>query len=447
MKWQKSTAIAVTAALTTAALAGCAGGTPSAGGDVELNYWLWDSNQQSGYQECATAFTEANPNIDVTVTQYGWDDYWNGITTGLVSGTAPDVFTDHAAFFPTFVEKSQILPIDDAVESEGIDLDAYQPGLTDLWVGADGKRYGLPKDIGLVALFANADKLAEAGVDPTSLESLDWNPSDGGSYEALIAHLTVDKNGVRGDEAGFDKAAVATYGLGLNGAGDGSGETIWAQYALSNGWGYYDGDAAAPEFRYDDPKFLDAIAWFHSLSEKGYMPTLQIATSGIGQQDNYGAGNYAMVTEGSWSAGGYFGLSDVTTVLAPLPEGPEGRQSTANSLGDSIAATTKHPEEAKKLLAFFGSDACQSLIAQGGVIIPAIADQAEASKATFEAAGIDIQPFLQIAEDGGTHTTPVVAQWPDAMAIFKPTMEAYLGGSGDIDSFVDANEQINALYN
>ena len=44
-----------------------------------------------------------------------------------------------------------------------------------------------------------------------------WNPTDGGTYEKTIAHLTVDKNGKRGDEPGFDKTKVEVYGLGLDG--------------------------------------------------------------------------------------------------------------------------------------------------------------------------------------------------------------------------------------
>ena len=54
-----------------------------------------------------------------------------------------------------------------------------------------------------------------AGLTAEQMANLDWNPQDGGSYEKAIAHLTVDKNGVRGDEAGFDKNNVAVYGLGL----------------------------------------------------------------------------------------------------------------------------------------------------------------------------------------------------------------------------------------
>ena len=39
-------------------------------------------------------------------------------------------------------------------------------------------------------------------------------PTDGGTFEKFIAHMTIDSNGVRGDEPGFDKANIKTYGFG-----------------------------------------------------------------------------------------------------------------------------------------------------------------------------------------------------------------------------------------
>src|SRR4029453_7779621 len=45
--------------------------TTQASGDV--SYWLWDANQQPAYQQCADKFKQANPNINVKITQYGWE--------------------------------------------------------------------------------------------------------------------------------------------------------------------------------------------------------------------------------------------------------------------------------------------------------------------------------------------------------------------------------------
>ena len=77
----------------------------------------------------------------------------------------------------------------------------------------------------------------DAGVTEADLQNLTWNPDDGGTYEKSIAHLTVDKNGKRGDEPGFDKTNVKVYGLGLDGgSGGGNGQTQWSMFTGTAGW-------------------------------------------------------------------------------------------------------------------------------------------------------------------------------------------------------------------
>src|SRR5437016_8863061 len=63
-----------------------------------------------------------------------------------------------------------------------------------------GHRYGAPKDWDTIAIFYNADVVQAAGITRQQLDSMDWNPTDGGTFEKIIAHLTVDANGKRGDE-------------------------------------------------------------------------------------------------------------------------------------------------------------------------------------------------------------------------------------------------------
>ena len=222
-------AVAAAAAIAVS-LSACGGGSAPASTEAkgEINYWLWDANQLPAYQQCADDFTKANPDIKVKITQRGWDDYWTTLTNGFVAGTAPDVFTDHLSKYPEFAAKKQLLSLDDAVAKDGIKLDIYNKGLADLWVGQDGKRYGLPKDWDTVGLFYNKAMTDAAGLTAEQMANLDWNPKDGGSYEKAIAHLTVDKNGKRGDEAGFDKNNVAVYGLGLESSGSGQGQTQWS---------------------------------------------------------------------------------------------------------------------------------------------------------------------------------------------------------------------------
>ena len=149
------------AALTAAAalalpLAACSNGSDAgnAGGKVTLNYWLWDDKQQPAYQECADAFTKADPDVTVKITQTAWDQYWQNLTAQLASGSAPDVWTDHASYYPQFVSSNQILDIQPFVDKDHVDLTQYQAGLADLFV-KDGKRYGLSKDWDTMAVVYN----------------------------------------------------------------------------------------------------------------------------------------------------------------------------------------------------------------------------------------------------------------------------------------------------
>jgi len=125
--------------------------TSNASGDI--SYWLWDAGQLPAYQACADAFHAANPNVNVKISQYSWDDYWGKITNGFVAGDAPDVFTDHLSKYGEFVSQDQLVPLDATLAKDGFNTDQYQPGLADLWVGQDGKRYGLPKDFDTTAIF------------------------------------------------------------------------------------------------------------------------------------------------------------------------------------------------------------------------------------------------------------------------------------------------------
>ncbi len=123
-----------------------------------------------------TSSTQANPNINVKITQYGWDDYWSKLTNGFVAGDAPDVFTDHLSKYPEFVSQEQLVPLDDTLTKDGFNVDQYQEGLADLWKGQDGKRYGLPKDFDTIAIFYNKKLIADAGVKEADLQNLHLEP-------------------------------------------------------------------------------------------------------------------------------------------------------------------------------------------------------------------------------------------------------------------------------
>ncbi|WP_211240965.1 ABC transporter substrate-binding protein [Hamadaea tsunoensis] len=291
------------------------------GGAVTLNYWLWDDNQKASYQACADAFHTANPNITVKLTQTAWGQYWQNLTTQLASGDAPDVWTDHASYYPQFVSSSQILDIQPFIDRDKVDLNQYQAGLADLFV-KDGKRYGLPKDWDTMAIVYNTALAPKTGVD---LANLTWNPTDGGSFEQAVAAATVDAKGHNGLDPAFDKAHVKVYGF-LPEWGDGSqGQNGWGDLAVSNGFTYLDKNPWGTHYNFDDPKLADTITWFTHLIDKGYAPKFD-KQSTLSRDAVMDAGQGALTIVGSWTINSYLGSgAKQKYAFAPLPTGPSPR--------------------------------------------------------------------------------------------------------------------------
>jgi len=423
-------------------LSGCAGG--SSADKNTVTYWLWDSNQQPAYQACADAFEKENAGLKVDIVQRGWNDYWNTLTAGFVSGSAPDVFTDHVSQYPDFVAKNQLLALDDGTKD--VDFGQYAEGLADLWVAKDGKRYGLPKDWDTEAIFYNKKMVKDAGLTDADMAHLTWNPQDGGTYEKAIAKLTVDKNGKHGDEPGFDKSHVKTYGLGLSESGGPVGQTQWSMYAGSTGWTHTDKNPWGNHFNYDDPRFQDTISWWAGLSKKGFMPPLE-ATVGASMNDGFGAGKSALNTEGSWMVGSYTGYKGIEVGIAPTPVGPDGKSvSMLNGLADSVWAGTDNPEGSIKWVKFLGSKECQDIVANAAVVFPAITSSADIAIKAFADKGIDVSPFTDHVKDGTTFLFPITEHAADVDAALRPTMDAVVAGKADASELTDANKTVNALF-
>ena len=412
---------------------------------VSIRYVLWDTNQLPPYQECANQFMAQNPGIQVNIEQLGWDDYWTAISTGFISGEAPDVFTDHLAKYPEFVALEQLVDLQPLVERDGVATDIYYPGLADLWT-REGARYGLPKDWDTVAVVYNKALWEAAGVDPAVMEELTWNPEDGGTFFQTIGALTLDANGNNGLSADFDKANIAQYGYAGNGMGGPYGQTEWSWLATTTGWMHNNG-VWGDEYYYDDPRFTSTIQWLADLwLVNGFSHTVDQQSS-LGRTALFQAGNVAFVVDGSWMIGTYL-ASDFEVGFGRLPIGPEGRKSMFNGLADSIWVGTKHVEESWEWVKFLASADCQNIVGESGVVFPAIPESAALSQQARENVGVDISAFVEQAnEEGGTFLFPITDFGGEINTIMNEAMDSVgLGQAKAADILPLANEEVNSLF-
>lgn len=413
---------------------------------TEINYWLWDNNQLPSYRACADAFEKENPDIKIKITQTGWFDYWTALSTAFVSGTAPDVFWNHLSRYPDFVVNNLLVDLSPLIARDHVPTDIYVGGLVKVW-GRGQKQYGLPKDWDTIGIVYNKAMLEKQGIDPKSLWDLDFNPADGGSFDQVLAKLTVDANGRNGLDSGFDRQNIAQYGLLLNGQSDGLGHEEWANFAASLGWNYSAGPWAT-HFNYDDPRLIDTVRWFADTSlKKGFVvpakDAREAAATGL-----FAAQKGALALTGSWLVHWYEENCKFAIGFAPLPKGPVGRKSVINGLADSIWVGGKHQEEAWKWVKFLASPEAQKIVAGFAVVFPAIPEAAEISMKGMAAKGADVSAFVEEAKQpDGTFFLPISEHSSDVVRILRANFDAIFLEGADVEKTLKAaNKEVNALF-
>ena len=444
---RKLSAIGTSLLATSLLFTGCGIATDTPDAPDVIDYWLWDSAQQPGYQQCADAF-ERESGIEVKITQYGWNDYWSKLTAGFIADRAPDVFTNHLGKYPQFAELGVLVPLDELDPTKGLQDDDFAYGLAELWKGPDGHRYGAPKDWDTVGYFYDAKVTDAAGITAEQLSTMEWNLEDGGTFEQVIAHLTVDANGVRGDEPGFDKTRVRVFGLtSEGGGGENLGQTQWGPYTGSLGdWQPLDKNPWGTHFNLDDPRFQQTIDWYFGLAEKGYMPKHGQFNKDTGAFQQVASGQAVLGLSGSWMISSFQTLKDIDLKVAPTPIGPSGQRSSPfNGLADSVTRFADDKDAAAAWVAFMVTDQCQLIIGDAGVVFPAREAGIQASLSTRQAAGLNVDAFTIHLAEGTTQTMAVTTNAADIAALTGPAFEAIYIGQRPASDLTKLNEQVNRL--
>jgi multiple sugar transport system substrate-binding protein len=380
-------AVALTAALAGCSSAGNSSSGSGSGGGTTINAVMWDPTQLPVYKKCAVQFKKKT-GITVDLSQTAWATYWAKLTTQLAAGTGPDVFTDHVNYFDQFASTGQLLDLKPYLKKDGYTLDTSAVPSNKLWQ-LDGKQYSVSQDKDVTGMIYNEADLSS--YSPAAMSQLTWNPNDGGTFQKMIAHLTVDKNGNRGDSPAFDKNNIKTYGFAMESGSGVSGQASWSNFAFSTGWLHANKNPNPTKFNLDDPRFVKVWDWLQSMYNDGYIAPPSLVTS-LGEQPLLDQNKTATMVQGSWEAAQRVPSADKAQKFqwAQLPTGPAGHPvSMSNSIGPSVNAGTKHPAEAAKWAAYVVSPTCQNIVAKSGVEIPIIPSAATTALATLKSEGVD----------------------------------------------------------
>lgn len=379
---------------------------------VTISYAVWDSNQAKLIQQLADAFeTETGIHVDIQVN--GWSDYWTALEAAATGGSLPDTFWMHSNNIYYYASNGQLLDLtEDINSSSDIKLENYPAGLNQIY-NLEGRQYAIPKDYDTIGLWYNKTMFDAAGV---AYPNGDWTWED---LKAAAEKLT--------------KKDGSQYGI----LAPLHNQEGYYNFVYQNGGTIVTADKKSG---YDDPKTIDAIKYYFDFVRNGLSPVI---TGDAERAEAFQNGLTAMAFFGSWNLSGFAANEYIAKNcdVAVLPKSNSGGQASIfNGLGNCIAATTEHPEEAWKWIEYLSNEAGQKKQAELGIAISAYNGTAEAWTKAYP--GFNVQSYLDMVTYAQIRPyTNQTSLWEDKA--YELLTNVYANG-GDVET---ACKEVAAMMN
>ena len=388
-------------------LAGCRGHReppPSAAGQVVITFVGWGAPEERAvFREVLADFEREHPSVRVVYNQVpgvGYD-YLNKLRLMIVAKMAPDVFYVPDGAFPELVRSGTLLDLDALVAESSLDLGAIWTTAVDRyrWSGErlhEGALHALPKDLGPMALYYNADLLRRRGLAPPSASvPMTWDEAI-----ALWRQLT------------FDDAGIKRWGL----TAFPYEAALWSSGA----------EILSPDRRswaMTSPRAIEAFQWCADLALKEEVAPnpARLAEAAVGSE-LFEAGLAATHIDGRWMVPRYRKLGfDWDVAPIPVPERGAPSIARSGSVGLAISSRTRHVKEAFGLVEYLAGPRGQEKLTTTGFQLPN--QRALASTAVFLQPGlrpVHAEVFVAAAERSrpGPITQTPNAFWHDVFATY-----------------------------
>ena len=308
-----TTKVVALAAAATLALAACGSendeGGAAGGEGPGGTYTWWDpypqhtegSDWENRVQACGT-----DAGVTIERTAFDTTQLTNQALLSAQEGNAPDVILLDNPAVSTLAGTGMLTTMSEF----GFDTSAMDENLLGAGV-IDGEAYGIPIGANTLALYYNEDILDEAGVDAGAIT--DWDSLT----EALAA---IEATGNRG---------ITFAGIGTE---EGSFQFLpWF-------WG-----AGADLRELDSPEAAQALQLWVDWIEEGYAPHTVINNSQNTTWEEFVAGGFGFVENGTWQVNAA-AEADFPVGVIPIP-GPDGGVAPAPTGGEFITAPVQSDED------------------------------------------------------------------------------------------------------
>ncbi len=452
---KKIVSVLMIAAMATTMIAGCGGSSDSASTDTDANtdaapatetaaatdtgsgdgdavtlkWAIWDQETTTYWGALADAYMEANPNVTIEMVDLGSQDYMTVLATELSGeGSDFDVVTiKDVPGYATLVQKNAILPLDDYISADGVDLTQYA-GTTDQ-VTVDGKLYELPFRNDFWVLFYNKDLFDAAGVDyPTN--DMTWD-----EYDALARKMTDTTFGEQVYGAHYHTWRST---IGLMGVLDGQHSILDGDYEFMKP--YYDMVLAEE---------ADGVCRTYS----------DLKTEGLHYSAAFSSGDTAMMNMGSWFistminslASGEYDSSlcgNWGIVKYPHAEGVEAGSTLGTITGLAVTTATDTPDAAWDFVKWVSGTEGAAVMASTGNFPAIMTDDVMATITGLEGFPTDENSKEALEVSNLYLEVPYAENVSEINSILDTYHAMIMGGECTVDEGIASmNEEVGAILN
>lgn len=364
------------------ALAGCADDAPAELEDGDsLRMRVWSESAATAYEDSLAAFTDST-GLEVDLEVLVWEDYWAQLPLDVASGDLPDVLWMNTANLAQAQASGALLEIGEVL---GDEVAGWEEAATDLYRLESGL-WGVPQVWEQSILVAHEGLVAAVEGDASALSFDAAAPSD--PLRELSRALTVDAEGLRPGEEGFDPAARKTFGFSAHP----DRTAVLGPFIAAQGGRWQDEDGT---FAFASEEGIAAVQYLADMASAHLAPAGKDTASdptlcrtlflqgklGLLQTGTYDLHTLVEEIDGAFEWG-----------VHPVVAGPEG----ARPLVHSIAALGVDPDDEERekaigeLLRWLGSAEGQRPLAENRLGIPAHRDLRGAWEKSWKAAGVDV---------------------------------------------------------
>lgn len=309
---------------------------------VELDIAIF-SDDKPMLEEIAALYNQDHPNVKLNLIECAPDDYLEKIIVQLAGGQDIDlVWSGNNVAYSDFVAKDLLLPLDDYIKRDSIDVSGYGPTYESMKI--DGKISLMPVRNSEWVLYYNKDLFDAAGVE---------YPKGSMSYEEFreLAKKMTKGEGTEKIWGGY----IHTWPIS------------WTRYAIQGGSTIIDEDLTP---------FTKALQYRLDLESDGsVMPYTEQKATTAHYKSAFLKGNVAMHIMGDFHIG-QLRAAEATKELtfdwdiaaSPIPDGASPNTTTGMPAGFEISKKSKNPEEAWDFLSYVSGVEGAKVYAKAGFV-------------------------------------------------------------------------------